>query len=111
MKRALLGAFIACCAAGALVRNAHAVIAAEQYGWYDGMIIGQETSGGGAGNAACGTGTKTQCATLTTTRCTQWVITGQTGGGTAGPTGGGVNAGYTKTCAVTETTVTYLYYP
>jgi hypothetical protein len=104
--------FVACLGillAGAVsARTASAMIAAEQYGWYEGFY-GEEdtTTSGGGGDPTCGTGTKTLCEARKVTTCTQW----QNTSGGIGISGTGGNLSLGTTCAVWVETITYKYYP
>lgn len=112
MKTAIIAGLIACAIGTVAVSRGDAMTTAEQYGWYDGMIIGEETTYlGDGGGGACGTGQKTECGSKSTEVCLQWAITTAGAGGTISPTGSGVNSTVTKSCQVKEITTIKLFFP
>lgn len=93
---------------GVSASTANAMIASEQYGWYDGYVDETTTTTYAGGDATtCGTGTKTLCQTIKKSTCVAWQSTSGTIGANA--TGGTVSAG--TTCSSTIESTTYKYYP
>lgn len=109
MKKAIAAIAGIMMAGGIFVSTANAMIASEQYGWYDGYV-GETTTAtyaGGGDGTTCGTGTKTLCQTIRKTTCVAWRITD--GSATASSTGGTV--GISTQCAQTIESVVSKYYP
>lgn len=108
MKRAIAVCIGVLLAGVMSVNSAHAMIAAEEYGWYDGYTPPSSMTGGSNNfDPACWTGMKTLCETKKTSTCVEWRPTS----GSLGIAEIGGTASYGLTCKTTIETTIYKYYP